>query len=178
LFAPSSSFDLTLTLRRANAGDVPLIAGLAARIWRAHYIPIIGQAQVDYMLGIMYDEKSLAKQMEEGHSFFLATAGDQTVGYVSLSEKNKGEYFLHKFYIETTEQGRGLGKKIFEKILSLHSDIETFRLTVNRKNYKSINFYFKVGFVIEEVKDFDIGGGFLMEDFVMVYKAQKKSAEL
>ena len=40
-------------------------------------------------------------------------------------------------------------------------------LTVNRQNYKAINFYFKHGFKIKSVDDFDIGNGFFMNDFVM-----------
>ena len=44
------------------------------------------------------------------------------------------------------------------------------RLTVNRKNFKAINFYFKQGFIIEEVKDFDIGNNYEMNDFIMLYK--------
>jgi ribosomal protein S18 acetylase RimI-like enzyme len=45
---------------------------------------------------------------------------------------------------------------------------KTIRLTVNRQNYKSINFYFKNGFKIERVEDFDIGSGFWMNDFIMI----------
>jgi len=44
------------------------------------------------------------------------------------------------------------------------------RLQVNRQNYKAVNFYFKMGFIIESVGDFDIGGGYFMNDFVMVRK--------
>jgi len=49
-------------------------------------------------------------------------------------------------------------------------EINTIRLTVNRSNYKTINFYFKFGFIIEEVKDFDIGNNYYMNDFIMIYK--------
>ena len=44
---------------------------------------------------------------------------------------------------------------------------KTYTLTVNRQNYKSINFYFKNGFIINEIADFDIGNGYVMNDFVM-----------
>jgi hypothetical protein len=41
---------------------------------------------------------------------------------------------------------------------------------VNRQNYKAINFYFKLGFKIQTVADFDIGNGYVMNDFVMVFE--------
>ena len=47
---------------------------------------------------------------------------------------------------------------------------QTIRLQVNRMNYKAINFYFKHGFVIEKVADFDIGDGYFMNDFVMIWR--------
>jgi RimJ/RimL family protein N-acetyltransferase len=64
-----------------------------------------------------------------------------------------------------------MGEKVYEQILALHPQIQTFRLTVNRKNFKSINFYFKLGFKIESVEDFDIGNNYFMNDFVMKWEA-------
>ena len=148
-----------------------LIANLAKEIWYAHYIPIIGQQQVDYMLDKFYADASLCQQMSEGQTFYLIEKENEVIGFVSVSEKEKGDWFIHKFYIQAKQQGKGAGKEVFQKLLDIISPVKTIRLTVNRKNYKSINFYFKNGFVIEKVEDFDIGEGYLMEDFVMVFKS-------
>ncbi len=156
-------------LRPATSQDSPLITRLADRIWRVHYTPIIGTAQVDYMLNTLYSESSLQRQMEEGQQYFLAEADGKTLGYISVSEKPGNELFLHKFYLETDRQGKGFGKKIFGELLERFSHVKTIRLQVNRMNYKSVNFYFRLGFVIEDAKDFDIGNGFFMEDYVMVW---------
>ncbi|MDB5281655.1 MAG: N-acetyltransferase, partial [Bacteroidota bacterium] len=45
---------------------------------------------------------------------------------------------------------------------------KSIRLQVNRLNYKAVNFYFKVGFIIEAVGDFNIGADYYMNDFVMI----------
>jgi diamine N-acetyltransferase len=154
-------------LRLARLDELAAIAAMAKRIWNVHYLPIIGQVQVDYMLELMYSESALQHQVREGQVFYIGSLHGRDVGYISVSLKEQSVYFLHKFYIETDVQGKGLGKLFFEELLKIYADLNTFYLTVNRKNFKSINFYFKLGFVIEEVKDFDIGSGFLMEDFVM-----------
>jgi hypothetical protein len=39
-------------------------------------------------------------------------------------------------------------------------------LTVNRNN-KFLNFYLSNGFQIKEEKDFDIGGGYFMNDYIL-----------
>jgi diamine N-acetyltransferase len=162
-------------LRPATPEDIPLIARLADRIWRAHYTPIIGTAQVEYMLGNLYSEKSLRKQVEDGQQYFLAEHEGEVIGYVSVSENPANELFLHKFYLEVSRQGKGFGKKIFAELLERFPNVETIRLQVNRMNYKSVNFYFRVGFTIENAKNFDIGDGFFMEDYVMVWNKKKKS---
>jgi GNAT superfamily N-acetyltransferase len=158
---------MDLRIKEATLNDIPVIHKLATEIWRQHYPDIISGEQIEYMLDMMYSEKSLREQMQKGHKFFIAV--DETpAGYLSYSHPSDNNYFLHKFYIETDKQRKGSGKQMLNYLLNRIPDGSFLRLTVNRKNHKAINFYFKNGFTIEEVKDFDIGNGFLMEDFVMV----------
>ncbi len=162
-------YHMSTSLRKANSADILQISTLAEKIWRAHYTLIIGKAQVDYMLEKMYSAESLLQQQQSGQQFFFAQINGRPIGYISVSEK-ENDLFLHKFYVDTKEQGKGYGKLFFAELLSLYPAMQTMRLQVNRMNFKSINFYFRLGFIIEEAKDFDIGGGFFMEDFVMLLK--------
>ncbi len=160
-----------INLLAAAAKDIKMISVMAERIWRAHYVLIIGNEQVDYMLEKMYSANSLAEQMADGQQFFIASVANQPIGYLSISKKNESEFFMHKFYMEMKEQGKGYGKKIFAELLLRFPELKTMKLQVNRMNYKTINFYFRLGFVIEEAKKFDIGNGYFMDDFVMCYSA-------
>jgi diamine N-acetyltransferase len=156
-----------LTLQPATIADIPTIAGLASQIWRAHYVPIIGEKQVEYMLQTMYNAESLRTQMQEKKDlFYLLKEKEVLCGFISLHEEAPGNWFLNKFYILSERAGKGLGTRVLDKIIQQHT-IQKLTLTVNRQNYKSINFYFKNGFVIREVADFAIGGGYEMNDFVM-----------
>lgn len=159
-----------LSLKKAESADAKGIAELAGRIWRAHYPAIIGSAQVEYMLSAMHTPEKVREQMLKDQTFAFILEGDSRIGYIATSTPEAGELFIHKFYVDPQLQGQGIGKKVFQEILNLNPGCSTIRLTVNRMNYKSINFYFKVGFVIEEVKDFDIGGGYFMNDFVMIWR--------
>ncbi|MBA3665836.1 MAG: GNAT family N-acetyltransferase [Bacteroidetes bacterium] len=161
-----------LRLIELSKKDIPLVSELAHTIWNQHYPSIIGQQQVDYMLKRMYSSESIEEQMEKkGHLFFLIRFNHQPTGFVSVHEEKPGHWFLNKFYIDQRKAATGLGTRAFELLLKKIVP-EEITLTVNRKNFKSINFYFKNGFRIEEVKDFDIGQGYLMEDFIM--KRKKK----
>ena len=140
-------------LTRATAEDADSIAALAEKIWQQHYPSIIGQEQVDYMLGMMYSRGNIVREMNNGQRFHFIDSDSVRVGYIAWSFPALNELFIHKFYIDTAVQGKGIGKRAFAEVLETHPEITTIRLTVNRHNYKSINFYFRLGFVIEEVKD-------------------------
>ena len=161
---------MDLKFRKASEQDVLLIAQLADSIWRRHYITIISLEQIEFMLNTMYSSESLLRQMKEGHQFTLVYKGVKAIGYISLSTKDNKNYFLHKFYVELDDQGKGVGSKLFEYVLNKMPNAVTIELTVNRQNFKAINFYFKKGFVIKEVADFDIGNGYFMNDFIMIRK--------
>ena len=157
-------------IEKAGEKDIPVIHQLAVDIWKTYYPGIISVEQVNYMLDRMYSVPSLKNQLQDGHQFYIAYDSQQPVGYLSYSENDKGKFFLHKLYIKISAHRNGSGSKLLNYLLGLLPPENELRLTVNRKNFKAINFYFKNGFVIEEVKDFDIGNGFIMKDFVMVWK--------
>lgn len=156
----------------ANRTHIPTITSLAKSIWQDHYIHIITQDQIDYMLEKMYSDESLTEQMEKkNHQFFLVEDEGNFIGFVSI-KKTEDEVFLNKFYLLTDKQKKGIGSRVFDLLKQEAAPFEVIRLTVNRQNYKAINFYFKNKFVIEKVEDFQIGNGYVMNDFVMIYRHQ------
>jgi ribosomal protein S18 acetylase RimI-like enzyme len=160
---------VSVKLIPASIEDIPKISHLANTIWNQHYPSVITQDQIDYMLRKNYNSSALLAQIEEGQQFFMITNLGENVGFLSISEKEDTTHFIHKFYIDLNAHNQGIGKSAFGLLLQEMPAIKTIRLQVNRKNYKPINFYFKLGFKIEYVADFDIGNGYFMNDFVMVW---------
>lgn len=157
-----------LQLVVATKNDLKTVAELAKIIWNVHYVPIIGQEQVNYMLDKIYNYDSLLEQLEvKKHQFYLIKKESETCGFLSISSEDKSVFFLHKIYINSEKSHVGIGTMVLNELEDLLKP-DKISLTVNRENYKSINFYFKNGFVIESVQNFDIGNGFEMNDFVMV----------
>jgi len=159
---------MQLTYKKATENDAALIADLAANIWKKYYISIITMEQIEYMLHKMYSINSIVKQMNEGQKFTIVFDSKQAIGYISISTSDNENFFLHKFYVDTNEHRKGIGSSLFNHLLETDlKKAKTIELTVNRQNFKAINFYFKNGFYIKSVEDFDIGNGFFMNDFVM-----------
>ena len=122
------------------------------------------------MLDLNYSKESLEQQMADGQFFWWILADYKPVGFIAISGQSDGQYFIHKFYIDADFQGKGVGAAAFSLLLEQYPDAREIRLTVNRQNYKSINFYFKTGFFIEKCLDIPIGEGYVMNDFQMLYR--------
>jgi ribosomal protein S18 acetylase RimI-like enzyme len=76
---------------------------------------------------------------------------------------------LHKLYLHPDLQGRGLGSRLLQ-----HCEREAsgqgarkLILAVNKHNTKAIAAYERNGFVVVKSVVKDIGGGFVMDDFIM-----------
>lgn len=162
-----------MELKICDKNDLKNVAQLADVIWKKYYIDIITMEQIEYMLHKFYAMDALIEQVENGQIFYQIYDSNFCVGFVSISPKSNDSYFINKFYILQEHQKLNLGtyamNLIIDQIKSQNKDkITKIRLTVNRKNFKAINFYFKNGFKIESVEDFDIGNNYEMNDFVML----------
>ncbi len=161
-----------LSIREAGITDIPLIRELCFKIWPQTYASIISKQQIDYMLEMMYSEKSLHHQLiNEGCRFLFVYDKNEPVGFASFSEIEPTIYKLHKIYILPTQQGKGTGKFVLEYILnSIKPEGATIlRLQVNRRNNAKF-FYEKLGFAVTLEFDFDIGNGYVMDDYMMEKK--------
>ena len=162
-----------LKLISASAKDVDTINRLAILIWNQYYIDIISQNQINYMLDLMYSPKNLSEKIiNKNEDFYLIQKQNNYIGFLSVQNKKENSWFLNKFYINQDFASNGFGSNILNELKEMLS-IEKLRLTVNRQNFKSINFYFKNGFKIDHVEDFDIGNGYVMNDFVMLWENKK-----
>ena len=159
-----------LKLNIVTNNGISDIIDLARVIWNQHYPGLISQEQIDYMLEEMYSYDSLLDQIKHNHQFFLINENNLNLGFLSVRklEGLDSAFFLNKFYINQDIFGKGLGTRVFKMLIEMLNPSH-LKLTVNRQNFKSINFYFKNGFKIESVQDFNIGNGYFMNDFVMVW---------
>ncbi len=155
-----------------SAEQIEQLAALASTIWNEHFPPIIGQAQVDYMLDRFQSVPAITGQLRDGgYEYYFIVSDGSSVGYVGI-RPDDGFLFLSKIYILREYRGRGLAKEAF-RFLEKHCaerNLSFIRLTVNRENEGSIHAYEKMGFSIVSTLVADIGGGFVMDDYVMEKK--------
>lgn len=157
----------------ACEADFAAVAALAEGIWKEHYTPLIGAAQVEYMLEKFQSARAVAVQVAEGYSYVLLEADRAAAGYCAVRPEADGGLFLSKLYIRKDFRGKGLGRRLFEHAAARFGDPAglSVHLTVNKGNAASIAAYERMGFRVERELRADIGGGYVMDDYVMARRA-------
>lgn len=161
---------MKVAIERIHAGHLAEISALAAVIWRAHYPGIISHAQIDYMLARGYAVDTMRRELEGGIDWFCALADEELRGFASVGPTGTAaEFKLHKLYVHPDCQRLGLGTALLKECESTARTrgATTLRLNVNKRNDQAIAAYQRRGFTIREAIVADIGGGFVMDDYVM-----------
>jgi GNAT superfamily N-acetyltransferase len=153
------------------AGDVDAMCALAAEIWRAHYPAIISVAQIEYMLAQRYVPALVREELERGDLWWdQLLVNEEMTGYSSyFLTRHAGEIKLDKLYVHPDHQRRGYGGMLLDRVITVARayGCEKLVLAVNKSNRNAIAAYEKHGFRIAESVVKDIGGGFVMDDYIM-----------
>lgn len=154
--------------------DIACIAQLARQIWTEHYTPIIGAAQVEYMLVNFQSEAAIARQIADGHEYFIVLADDAAsnvqrtpLGYMDIvAQPESTKLFLSKLYVTATARGHGFGRAMFDRAIFIarQRGLKTVWLTVNKFN-PALQVYLHWGMENKGPVVKDIGRGFVMDDF-------------
>lgn len=161
----------TTAILPASRDDLPTIAALAGVIWRAVYPGIITREQIEYMLARMYEVGELERQVGQGTVFLRLLVAEKLIGFAAHSPTtNPAERKLDKLYIHPDHQRHGHGSRMLHYVVEAARALgcTTLMLTVNKRNTKAIAAYEKNGFVIRGSIVTEIGGGFVMDDYVMM----------
>jgi ribosomal protein S18 acetylase RimI-like enzyme len=161
-----------VTIRPMTAADIEAVAALAAEIWRAHYPALISSAQIEYMLDERYSSGVLDAELGRTDLWWdllFCGAEPRAFGSYFLTER-PGEMKLDKLYVHAEHQRRGYGLMLIERALARAREHHCSRLVlaVNKRNATAIAAYRKHGFFVESAVVKSIGGGFVMDDYIMV----------
>jgi ribosomal protein S18 acetylase RimI-like enzyme len=151
-----------------NNTDLLMIEKLANKIWHEHFVPIIGVAQVEYMLNKYQKVKNMQDQLKNGFLYYRIYYQTQAVGYMSFKKEKEG-VFLSKIYVLSNFRGKKIGKSAisFVENRTREFGLSRISLTVNKDNRKTIEAYKKLGFKKTGSIVKDIGNGFIMDDYKM-----------
>lgn len=165
-----SSSDIVIEpLREA---DIPALIALARDTWLKHYPDIITTAQIEYMLAQRYSDAVIRAQLADPDIWWDRLLLDGELAAFAQYERSDppGTLKVDKLYARHELRGRGLGSTLLRHIEdeARAMGFSRLKLQVNKNNVSAIGAYRKNGFVVAESAVFDIGHGFVMDDYVMV----------
>jgi ribosomal protein S18 acetylase RimI-like enzyme len=162
---------MQVSILKANIEDIALLQSLIQLIWKPTYQDILSEAQMDYMLKMMYSSAVLEGQFNNGHKFLLIYKEETPVGFAGYEfnyANQEGVCKLHKIYLLPHTQGMNLGNRLFTEVKKLATEAHQSKLILNVNRYnKAFTFYQKLGMEIAEEVDVAIGNGYYMNDYVM-----------
>jgi ribosomal protein S18 acetylase RimI-like enzyme len=152
-----------------TAEQIAKTAELADLTWTEHYTPIIGADKTAYMIRELQSSEVIRDQIENmGYLYYLIMVGESICGYLALV-KTDDLIYLSKIYVEKSFRGLGIARKAieFSTALCKREGSPVIRLPISRQNLSSIAIYEHLGFVRVKEETDDIGGGYVMDNFIM-----------
>src|SRR5689334_8296988 len=107
-----------MRIRAATIADIPLLRSLADRIWREYYPAIISVEQIDFMLGQMYSEEQLSRELATDVAWEVVEFEGGAIGFQSYELQPDGRVKLHKLYLLPEFHGRGFGQQMLAHVFA------------------------------------------------------------
>ena len=165
---------MTPAISPLDEGEIEALCALARTVWRHHYPPIIGTAQTEYMLAQRYEPAAVRRALVETGSWWdvLREDGALVAFAVSFPADGGKEVKLDNLYVLPELQRRGRGGALISHTCERARRLgyAAVVLAVNKRNTAAISAYRKYGFEVRAAIVKDIGGGFVMDDYIMERK--------
>jgi ribosomal protein S18 acetylase RimI-like enzyme len=166
-----------VTLTPVSEQDVAVLHELAGTIWRQHYAAMISPAQIEYMLAVRFSDEALQENIQAVDRWLellrISGAPVGYCGYELAGMDGDGSAAAHlklgQLYVLESHRGMGLGWHMLRHVEARACELgrRGLWLQVNKKNAVAMAFYRSAGFEVIREAVFEIGGGFVMDDYVM-----------
>lgn len=168
-----------MKLIKATEKDITLIRELARSSWEHAYAEILSAEQMEYMLSTMYSAEEIAGQLQQpGYHYYLIKdesndSYDGFIGYENGYEEKTTK--LHRIYLIPESKGKGAGKNALGFLKEKAAEYGDNRIILNvNKHNPARNFYELQGFSVYDEGVFDIGNGFVMDDYLMEFHLENQ----
>lgn len=159
-----------ITFKNATEKDIEEIQALAQKSWKAAYSKILSKEQIDYMLAEMYSKAEIGNHLKNpNYHYLLILYNEKSAGFMGFEfHYERDTTKLHRLYLLDELKGKGLGKEALNYLKKevLNSADSRIILNVNKDN-EAKKIYESQGFKVYHEEAFDIGNGFVMDDYLM-----------
>jgi ribosomal protein S18 acetylase RimI-like enzyme len=143
-------------IRPVRESDIPALAELAERVFRDEFSAHFTPAQMDATVARSRSQQYFRQALEH-ETILVMYEDDRLVGYAQFGPADApglkvgpDDHYLHRLYVDTRLQGRGLGRTLLQAALDdAHmAAAPRIHLRVWHGNQRAIKLYEKFGFAI------------------------------
>ncbi|WP_226064279.1 GNAT family N-acetyltransferase [Kaistella polysaccharea] len=159
-----------ITFKEAKEEDISLIQKLADKSWKSAYQNILSADQITYMVTEMYSHYEISWQILSPNYLYYIILNDEIgAGFMGFElHYEEMTTKLHRIYLLEEFKGKGIGKKALDFLKTQVRENKDHRIILNvNKNNPAKSVYESQGFQVYDEQIFDIGNGFVMDDFLM-----------
>ena len=145
---------------------------MARPIWHEAFAGIITDEQIGYMVERFQSYQAVKDQVDNNkYTYFILSDGGEDAGYCGVQPQEDGTLYLSKMYLKKEFRGRGLFTEMTSFLVEMcrSNSLSAIWLTVNKHNSSSVAIYKKWNFYVSDCAETDIGGGYIMDDYIMRY---------
>ena len=161
---------MSISIRKAEAADIPSIISIAEKTWWRTYPGIISETQIRFMLAKMNNAEIFAKQLtQKERIIFLADLSAESIGFANMdaSVKNAMTVKIQQLYILPDAQRKGVGQRLLVACEEQARRMGAIQLELNvNRNNPAYNFYLTQGFTVSQNIDIPYGP-YILNDYVM-----------
>ncbi|GHU36141.1 hypothetical protein FACS1894192_02120 [Bacilli bacterium] len=143
------------------------LSELVQIIWPEVFTPVIGAAQVAYMLATYQSIEQIKREISDGVLYEIISLDEEAVGYLAY-ELQENQLFISKVYLLANYRGQRLSRQAFNRLegIARQESKDKLHLHVNRYNARAIAVYQHYGFDIDKAVDTPLGD-FILNDYWM-----------
>ena len=161
-----------IEFKKATEQHIPLLRKLAEQSWNSAYSKILSKDQIEYMLQQMYSVAEISSHLQNfNYQYYLILNDTLPAGFLGFEhhyEENTTK--LHRVYLLEEYKGKGVGKLALQFLNEKVKETENSRIILNvNKDNPAKKIYESQGFKVYHEEAFDIGNGFVMDDYLMEY---------
>lgn len=165
-----------MKLVKATTENIEEIQQIARFSWENTYKEILSNEQLEYMLDMMYSKQEISKHINDYFNYHYYLIFDEelnnNVGFIGFENNYDGKTTkLHRIYLLPETKGKGFGKAALNYLKNQINEVGNNRiiLAVNKQNGAK-QFYESQGFSVYEEGVYDVGNGYVMDDYLMEWK--------
>ncbi|MEI5907696.1 GNAT family N-acetyltransferase [Bacillus spongiae] len=140
-----------MEIRKMEESDIESVKDIATFTWKDTYSSFIPIDIQEKTLKEAYSKENMKKRFKTSVMLVAEEAGEMK-GYAFFSNENKSEIYLESIYVHPSQQGKGIGKKLYHTGINHYDNPTSISLIVYKGN-PNLSFYEKEGFKpIEEIE--------------------------